>query len=167
MKTKLGRRLATAAFALAIAGGTAVALAEEVWVKRPELDVRHAPSAAGNVVATVKKGQRLEVIGREGAWVKVKVGDVEGYVSQNSLSEKKVGGGGGINLSAVAGGPDTSGATASAGAKGLDDMAEKYAAAKGMDPKRVDEMIARTKSITADELAAFTREGQVGPDKPQ
>jgi hypothetical protein len=165
MRTKFKRRVATAAFALAIAGGVTIAVAEDVWVKRPELDLRAAPSAAGNVVATVKKGQKLEVLGREGAWVKVKAGDVEGYVSQNSLSDKKVSGGGG--LSTFAGGPDTSGATASAGAKGLDDMAEKYAAAKGMDPKRVDEMIARTKSITADELAAFTREGQVGPDKPQ
>ena len=164
MRAKFGRRLATAAFALAIAGGATIVLAEEVWVKRPELDLRAAPSAAGNVVATVKKGQKLEVLGREGAWVKVKAGDVEGYVSQNSLSDKKVSGGGGV-LSAL--GADTSGATASAGATGLDDMAEKYAAAKGMDPKRVDEMIARTKSITADELSAFTREGQVGPDKPQ
>jgi hypothetical protein len=42
-----------------------------------------------------------------------------------------------------------------------------YAAAKGLDPKRVDEMIARTKAISAEELAAFTREGKVGADKPQ
>jgi uncharacterized protein YgiM (DUF1202 family) len=141
-------------------------LAEDVWVKRPELDLRASPSVAGNVVATVKKGQQLQVIAREGAWVKVKAGDTEGYVSQNSLSDKKVAGGGGV-LSAVAGGPNTSGATASAGVKGLDKMAEEYAAAKGLDPTRVDEMIARTKRITPEELAAFTREGKVGPDKPQ
>jgi uncharacterized protein YraI len=165
MKTRLGRRLAQAAFALAIAGGATLVLAEEVWVKRPELDVRAGKGAAFETVATVKKGQKLEVVAREGTWVKVKVGDREGYVSENSLSDKKVSGGGGI--SAFAGGPDTSGATASAGAKGLDDMAEKYAADKGMDPKRVDEMIARTKAITGEEWAQFTREGKVGPDKPQ
>lgn len=165
MKAKLRARLARVAFALAIAGGVSVAVAEEVWVKRPELNVRAGKGAAFETVATVKKGQKLEVIAREGTWVKVKVGDTEGYVSQNSLSDKKVSGGGG--LSTFAGGPDTSGATASAGAKGLDEMAEQYAAAKGMDPKRVDEMIARTKAITGEEWAAFTREGQVGPDKPQ
>jgi hypothetical protein len=136
-----------------------------VWVKRPELDLRASPSVAGNVVATAKQGQQLQVIAREGTWVKVKVGQVEGYVSQNSLSDKKVSGGGG--LAAFAGGPDTSGATASAGVKGLDDMAEKYAAAKGLDPKRVDAMIARTEAITPEELAAFMREGKVGADKPK
>jgi hypothetical protein len=165
MNVPVGRRFARAAFALTIAGAATWVGAEEVWVKRPELDVRSAPSVAGNVVATAKKGQQLEVIAREGAWVKVKVGQVEGYVSQNSLSDKKISGGGG--LATFAGGPDTSGATASAGVKGLDDMAEKYAAAKGLDPKRVDMMIARTEAITPEELAAFTREGKVGPDKPQ
>jgi len=165
MKVPMGRRFARAAFALTIAGTATWVVAEEVWVKRPELDVRGAPSVAGNVVATVKKGQQLQVIGREGAWVKVKVGETEGYVSQNSLSDKKVSGGGG--LSTFAGGPDTSGATASAGVKGLDPMAEKYAAAKGLDPKRVDAMIARTEAISPDELAAFMREGKVGSDKPK
>ena len=167
MKHPIGRKLARSLLLAVVASGTGVCLAqviEEVWVNRPQVQIRSGKGAAFPVVATAAKGSKLQVVAKEDRWLKVQFNGAEGYVLADAISSREVKGGGG--LGALASGPDSSGATAGAAGKGLQPEAEAYASSKGMDPKIVDLMIERRRAISGEEWAAFTKAGQVGPDKP-
>lgn len=167
MRQPHSSRAVLRSLALATAlGAGAVCLAqsatgEEVWVKNAQVQIRDAKSGFAGVVATVKKGEKLTVVAREGQWVKVQAGDKQGYVFENVLSGTKVSGGSSLG-DMMAGGDNTSGMSTSAAGKGLDATAEQYAQSKNLDPKVVDEMIARNTAITVAERESFMREGNVG-----
>jgi len=44
------------------------------------LNLRESPTTAGSLLGTLARGTRLEILGREGAWYKVKAGARSGYV---------------------------------------------------------------------------------------
>ena len=166
MKQSRGRKLLRALFSAAVVGVGGVALAqaaEQVFVNRPALQIRETKGPVG-VVATAKKGDALTVIAREGNWLKVRLGDKEGYVMANSISAKQVKGGPGAG-DLLAGGSQADEASAAAAAKGLRPEARDYAKAKNLDPKIVDQMMERNTAITAAEWTAFAREGNVGPER--
>ena len=166
MKQSRGRKLLRSVFAaasLATAGlcfAQAAAAPEHVWAKQA-IVIREGKSGFANEVFTAKKGDQLTVLAREGPWLKVQLGDKQGYVFENAMSKKKVGAGQGLG-DMMAGGDSTSGMNTAAAGKGLDKIAEDYAQNKNMDPKVVDAMIDRNKRITEAERQAFMAEGNVG-----
>jgi uncharacterized protein YgiM (DUF1202 family) len=65
----------------------AAALAETFYyVQSVSARVRAEPSFNSKVIATAVKGQKLASSGKEGGWIKVMVGDQEGYISSLLLS---------------------------------------------------------------------------------
>jgi len=159
-----GRRglLASAAIGLICCG--AIAAAEEVWVKRMTLPIREGKGAAYATVATAVKGERLQVVEHDGKWLKVQLGDKQGYVYEDSISPREVKAGG-DELRAALGGSDTSALAADAAAKGLQPETEAYAKSKNLNPATLETMIARRKSITGEQWTVFATEGKVGPGK--
>jgi hypothetical protein len=144
--------------ALSAAG---VAVAETIWVSAGQVDVRDGKTALNERVDTVKKGDQLEVLAREGRFVKVKTpSGKEGYVFVNATSNQRVGG----EAFAALRGPVDAGEAQSGGAiKGLNPEANAYAAEKGIDRKGFDDLIDMRKNLKPAELQAFMDEGKVGP----
>jgi hypothetical protein len=157
-QTMLRTMFATASLAV---GGLcfAQAASETVWAKQP-IVIRDGKSGFAAEVTKARKGDQLTVLAREGPWLKIQIGDKQGYVSESVTSAKKVAGGGFGDM--MAGGDSTSGMNTSAAAKGLDKMAQDYATSKNMNPKVVDAMMDRNKAITEAERQAFMAEGNVG-----
>jgi uncharacterized protein YraI len=163
MKRKL-RLLATLA---AIALPAAPSRAEDVFVKQPSVTVRAGKGAVYEEVATVKKGDRLNVIAREGKWLKVKVGPREGYVFETAVSGQPTGGDSGGGLSRLMGaGSGTSAASDTAAGRGLGESLV-WARSNNMDPSGLNRMLAARKRVTPQEWEKFTADGKVGPAKPQ
>jgi hypothetical protein len=160
MKIKHRGRLALGAAVLAVA---AVASAEDVLVKYPARLVggkspRHA------VVAQLNKGDRLQVVAREGPWLRVKIGDKEGYVSENAVNN------GGAGDSQIAGVGKQTGASAdplSAGAasKGVGQDAIKWSQSSGKSTAGLERMIAMSTSVTGPDCDSFEAAGNVGPSR--
>jgi hypothetical protein len=141
-----------------------MAAAEEVWVKRPSLNIREGKGAAFATVATARQGDKLSVVGHEGKWLKVQLSDKQGYVYEDSISAREIKGGG-DDLRAALGVPDTSALAADAAAKGLEPQAVAYANSKNMSSASLEKMIARRNAISGQQWIAFTNEGKVGPAK--
>ncbi|MCY2954384.1 MAG: SH3 domain-containing protein [Planctomycetota bacterium] len=162
-------RRRTIALAAGLLAGTLAAgavLAEDVWVKSESAEIRSGKGAVFPLVAKAEKGAQLTVISREPkGWIKVKVGDKEGYVYENSISPQQVKGGGNL-FSAMGAGVEASNLSAGAAGKGLEPQAEDYAKGKRLDPGPMNWLIAFRKKIVPKEWAAFTAEGKVGPDAP-
>lgn len=160
-KPKSKRRWLIAAGLLSIA---VTASAETVYVKLPVANVLAGKGAGTDRIAQLKKGDKLEVLGKEGSWLKVKVEGKEGYVHQNSVSSSSTGNDSG-GLSKLLGGGSAASAESSAEAgRGLGESLA-FARSKGMSPAGLDRMLALRKTVTGSEWTAFTAEGHVGPDK--
>jgi len=153
------------AVALTIVALSAPVLAEDVFVKQNSVVIRAGKGSAYEEVATAKKGDKLEIVAREGSWLKVKSGGREGYVFQTAVADTKPGGDFGADLGKAFSNA-SGGNTASSGeaGKGLGESLE-YARSKGMSPAGLDRMIALRKTVTGKDWEAFTAEGKVGPAK--
>ena len=140
-------------------------LAEDVFVKQAAVPVRAGKGSAYDEVATVKKGDKLQVVAREGDWLKVRANGKEGYVFKTAIDTKNPSGGGklGGDLGRMFSGA-SGGSTASSGAagKGLGESLQ-YARTNGMSPAGLDRMIAMNKALNAPEWEAFMTQGKVGP----
>jgi uncharacterized protein YgiM (DUF1202 family) len=66
--------------------GAAVLAETFYYVQSVSARVRAEPSFTAKVIAGVAKGQKLTSTGKDGAWIKIKVGDKEGFVSSLLLS---------------------------------------------------------------------------------
>lgn len=159
----------TIALAVGLLAGTLVTgavLAEDIWVKSETAEIRSGKGAVFPLVAKAEKGTVLTVISREAkGWIKVKAGDKEGYVYENSISTQQVKGGGNL-LAAMGAGAEASNLSAGAAGKGLEQNADAYAKGKRLDPRPMDWLIAFRKKIDPKQWAVFTVEGKVGPDAP-
>jgi uncharacterized protein YgiM (DUF1202 family) len=163
MKPKNSRLMAAiVAGVIVTVGGSA--FAESIWIKSEVVEIRGGKGAVYPVLATVKKGQELTVVERDGKWIKVIVpnGAVaavpqQGYVFENAVSVTKVDAGG--NIFSGMGSSDMGTAAA---AKGLQPTAENYAANKRMDSGPLNRLIALNKHIDPKEYEKFTAEGHVG-----
>jgi len=157
------RRIALVAGLLAGALSAGTVLAEDIWVKSETVEIRSGKGAVYPVIATKKKGDSLAVVSREPkGWIKVKVGEQEGYVFESAISAQKVSGGG--NLLSQMGAGDAGNIGTAAAGRGLNKSAEEYAASKNMDPKLLDRLIAFRKKIDPSQWEKFTADGKVGPD---
>jgi hypothetical protein len=155
------RMILIAAAVLAMAGTSS---AEDVYVKLPTARVKAQAGAGADDVVRLKKGDKLQVLGRQGSWIKVKAGDKEGYVHENSVSSSG-GGGEGTSLSQILGGASGSSAASSAEAgKGLGEALD-YARSHGMSPNGLERMLALRGQVSGSDWQKFTAEGNVGPAK--
>jgi len=57
-----------------------------VFLQRPGVNIRSAPSANGTVVGTARKGMRFEVTNREADWVQVESGLLKGWINSQFLA---------------------------------------------------------------------------------
>jgi SH3 domain-containing protein len=151
--------------ALTMVALSAPVLAEDLFVKQNSVVIRAGKGSAYEEVTTAKKGDKLELISREGSWLKVKSGGREGYVFQAAVTDAKPAGDLGADLGKMFSGA-SGGNTASSGeaGKGLGESLD-YARSKGMSPAGLDRMIALRKTVTGKDWEAFTAEGKVGPAK--
>jgi uncharacterized protein YraI len=164
--TRFRRRSFSVLAGAAIASlAVGVAMAEQVWVKSESVEIRGGKGAVYPVVGTAAKGAALEVLGHEGKWLKVKVGEKQGYVFENAISAEEVGGGGNL-LAAVGAGSNASEMSSSASAKGLEQDAQVYADQKNLNPAPLNKLIQLRNQITPQQWEAFTAEGKVGPAAP-
>jgi hypothetical protein len=146
--------------AYVLGAATAVVVAEQATVQRPVAEILDAKGAAGDVIETVRKDAKLEVIGpHEGVWLHVrtpggKVGYVPASITQNS--------GGGPDLSGIAGSSTATPTLAPAAGRGLDPEVENYIAAKRLDPAALMRMQARREACRGKVLRDFEQKGKVG-----
>ena len=156
-------RITAAVIGVAISVSTA-AHAEDVFVKLPEANILAGKGAGSDRIAQVKKGEKLQVLAHEGSWLKVKLGDREGYVHENSVSTSAQGDGGGGLSKLLGTASGASGASSAEAGRGLGE-ALAYARSTGMSPAGLDRMLALRKTVTGADWERFTVEGNVGPAK--
>jgi hypothetical protein len=155
---RVPRRVRHVILAAVIAGLSAVAVAEQVVVKT-DVDVRADKNPLADAVESVPTETKLEVLGREGGWVKVRTpGGKEGYVAQDDLPAN-------TNLAGAQGNAVASDVDASAAGRGLQEDTEKYAAAKNLNKAGVNQMLAWNKAVSSNDLKAFAAAGHVGAAK--
>jgi hypothetical protein len=142
------------------------AWAETVYVQAKTAQLRAGKTSLDAVVANVKFGEGLEVVGRAGSWLEVKTSaGARGWIFANKTSTSKPSGSNDTlaRLGQSMRGGDASATTASAGARGLDKASEGYADRAGVSPRDreiVDRMTAY--HIPDQDVEEFLREGGLG-----
>ena len=102
------------------------------WVERSKADVRAGRGSFHEIVDTVLKGEKVEVLGIEARWQNVRTPrGRRGWVFEAALSEEQIAAGGSDFLKLAPGDASTSATSASAGAKGI--YAQAYAQERGYD----------------------------------
>ncbi len=148
-----------------LVGVTAV-FAETVYVQARTAQLRSGKTSLDQVVATLRYGDPLEVLKKEGSWLQVKTkSGVQGWIYAGKTSKTKPSSGdnGLAQLGRSMRGSEASAVTASAGARGLDKVSEGYANRAGISQKdrdTVDRMTAY--QIPDQEVEEFLKEGGLG-----
>jgi hypothetical protein len=156
--------------ALVVAIGLAclpsLVLAETLYVQAKTAQLRAGKTSLDNVVANLRYGDQVDVLSRDGSWMEVKTASgARGWIFSNKLAATRPSGGSdalaqlGRNLRRG----DASGATASAGARGLDKASEGYANRTGIsqgDRDAVDRMTAY--QLTDQDVEEFLKDGGLG-----
>ena len=140
--------------------------AETVFVQPKTAQLRAGKTSLDRVVANVKRGEALEVRKTEGKWMEVETGSgIAGWIfSSKTTTVKPAGGEDDLSrLGRTFRGKEASGATASAGARGLDKVSEEYAKRSGIskrDRDTIDRMTAY--KIPDQEVEDFLKKGELG-----
>jgi hypothetical protein len=141
--------------------GVGIAMAENLWVKRPFVDVLSGKGSLYPVVGRAEKGAKLTVVAHEGNWVHVQLNGQDGYVSETALSTTEVQG----EMFSDVNGNQVSGATAASAGKGF--TPEDFASAKGMSEEPLKDLEADVKEVVTPEgLDKFMVIGNIGDAKP-
>jgi len=144
----------------------APAWAETVYVSRSSTTIRTEPNATSSVVATLDAGAPLEVVAKEGRFLKVSTGEAkQGWVyvyrttpeppTKESMDEFAI----------LARGRDVKTTEAETGSaiRGLEPVAEQNAIQNKTDPRIIDQFKALDAySMKDDDLNAFMKEGSLG-----
>jgi uncharacterized protein YraI len=153
-------RLAAAGAVIGVIG-VGIAVAEDLWVSRPFVDVLAGTNSLYPVVVRAEKGTKLTVIDRDGKWVHVQVNGQDGYVMETALSSTEVQG----EMFSDLKGSQSSGASAASAGKGF--TADDFAAAKGLSEEPLKRLEAQVKEVvTPQGLDKFMVIGKVGDAKP-
>jgi len=136
-----------------------------VRVKALKVGVKNAPNVQARTIAEVPRGQKLEVVKKEGSWYMVRLPDARtGWVFEYSVD--LVEGTAEEDLFGALEGSSrvqVSEATSAASIRGLSRAARVYAENRGLDERyvrAVEQMEAY--AVTQAEVDEFLREGQVG-----
>jgi hypothetical protein len=157
---RAGWAIATAV-AAAIGVSTTAARAEDVTVKLPAASVLAGKTARSAKVVQLKQGDKLQVVGREGAWLKVKYAGQEGFIHENSVA---AGGGGGGGLSGIGkflSGSDASASSSAEAGRGLGESAA-WARSNNMNASGLQRMIAIRNSVGDADWQQFAADGKGG-----
>ena len=68
---------------------TTAAMAEDATIKFNQAKVFAENTTASDTVISLSKGQKVQVLARQGAWAKVSAGGKQGWISANSLGDPK------------------------------------------------------------------------------
>jgi uncharacterized protein YgiM (DUF1202 family) len=149
-------RTITAA-ALAVAACAAAAVAETRYVERAKVEVKDGKSIAGKVLATLKRGDAVNVTRRDAdGWLQVAVPAGNGFVFEKALALSRPSvGGGGETLSAITGRSDNAEVSAAAAAKGLTPQTLAIARNRGYDPDLLERLTKTRHDITEAEFEQF------------
>lgn len=149
-----------AAALIAAATMSAAAWAEDVWVQSKLVVVRANKGPAYAEVATVKKGDKLNVVAREGAWIKVSVGGKEGFIPAKAISNTQIAGDMDLSMFKA----NTARVDTSNAGKGVSETAQKFAQGRGMSHAAVEQLEKFRDAIRDNprEWEAFMQQGRVG-----
>jgi hypothetical protein len=155
-----GAIIAMAALAMTLFFSSVVR-ADEVYVT-DSANLLDDPSSAGHLLTVLQKGDRLEVVSRQGDWIQVQFATFTGWVLAAQVSNNAPG----FDLGGLLGGnnaaaSDTSAASAG---KGIGPMATQWASGKGLDTSMCVKMENDRNAITAQDLKDFDNspEGKLG-----
>ena len=145
---------------------TGAAFGETLYVAAKSAQLRSGKTSLDPVVASLKLGETVDVVKRDGRWLEVQTAKgVKGWIYDNKVSASKPAGG--DNELAALGRSfrltDASGVTASAGARGLDKASGDYANRSGITRQHreaVDRMTAY--KIPDEEIHEFLKSGRLG-----
>lgn len=142
---------------LAFAAALAVAQAKTQWVERTKADVRAGRASFYDVVDTVTKGEKVQVVSTQEQWMLVETPRArKGWIFEKALAAIEVKPGTSDFLKLAPGDASTSKTAASTGAKGV--YAETYAKEKGYDYGVVRWVEENQPTASAD-VETFIREG--------
>jgi len=142
------------------------AVAETVYVQGKTAKLRAGKTSLDRVVAALKFGDPLEVLRKDGTWFEVRTAaGVSGWIFANKTTATKPSGQDDelARLGKTFRRTESSEATASAGARGLDKVSEGYANRVGITKQQrdaVDRMTAY--QITDQEVEDFLKDGGLG-----
>ena len=127
------------------------------WVERTKADVRAGRGSFYDVVDTVIKGEKVQVVSTQEGWMYVETPRArKGWIFEKSLSRTDVSPGTSDFLKLTPGDASTSRTAASTGAKGV--YAETYAKEKGYD-YGVVRWVEENQPTNAADFEAFIRDG--------
>lgn len=171
---RLTRSPAAPALAALLLAGTV--LGEEKSVKRAELIVREGKGSIYKPVATLHRGDVVNVVGRDdknSRWLKVDVGGKTGWVYEDTLESRALASGGGragmLDASAT---PSANTAAASSvglvsetgevtlRGEGWDSRA--FAQKNGLNASGVQGLMSTRQALTPQQVDAFMSQGKVG-----
>ena len=142
---------------LALVAALAAAQAKTQGVERTKSDVRAGRGSFYDIVDTVLKGEKVQVVGTQDQWMQIETPRAKkGWVFEKALAAKEVAPGSSDFLKLAPGDASTSRTAASAGAKGV--YAEGYAKEKGYD-YGVVRWVEEHQPKTSAEIEAFIRDG--------
>jgi outer membrane lipoprotein SlyB len=162
MKSKPRVRWMIAAAVLGIS--TTAAMAEDAAVKFNQAKVFTEKSVASDTVISLTKGEKVQVLAREGAWAKISAGGKQGWISANAVGDPK-GKSGFAGLGEVAGkvsGSESASGSA-AGKGGL--PSEQWAQSKNLSRAGLQRMMALRDTVGGSEIKTFDIDGNVGIGK--
>jgi uncharacterized protein YgiM (DUF1202 family) len=135
----------------------AVAQAKTQWVERTKADVRAGRGSFYDVVDTVTKGEKVQVVSTQDQWMQIETPRArKGWVFEKALAAKEVAPSSSDFLKLAPGDASTSRTAASAGAKGV--YAESYAKEKGYD-YGVVRWVEENQPTASSEIETFIRDG--------
>jgi len=144
--------------ACVLGAATAVVIAEQITVQRPQAEVLDAKGSAGDVIEIIPKAGTLEVLGpREGPWIHVrtpsgKVGYIAGAVADAGSD--------GPDLSGVTG-THASGSGATAAGRGWDPEVETYVSSNKLNRKGLEQMEANRRQYRGKPMKEFEKAGKL------
>lgn len=135
-----------------------VALAEQVTVEGRNVEVVDDMASDAATVELVAPGNKLEVIGKTGRWLKVRTPSGKtGFVPETMVKRNTSG----FDLTAITGGPRASDVSAANAGRGLTEQAGTYARNRGYRTDGPDRMVA-LRQMAKPDLKKFKDEGRVG-----
>jgi len=141
-----------------------VLAAEMITVKVPVLDVWTRKGSMFGKVATLKDGDSLQIIEKQpDGWMRVTVGEKEGYVKDTALLPPKSGGFAEAFKGMNVGRADASDASASMAARGIEPGARFYVNARNYRTDGLDEMMSARDAVAGPRFEEFIKQGNVGP----
>ena len=153
MKAKI---IPVAAALLLIAGAVCAQSAEQMSVTVKETQVRATPSYLGRILVVLSYGDRVDVLGDQNGWARVRVPSGEGWVHLSALTKKQI---------VLQSGSQDVGTGASSGevalaGKGFNQEVEaKYKQDNNLDYTWVDRMSGYT--VTPEQVLTFLQEGDL------